>query len=100
MKQKQSKSFANASRCEFLPLETRQMQAVDLAITSVSVGTRITSAGQGFDITYTVKNNGTTATTGTTFIRNYLSEDKKLGNADDIGLDTGFYKPSIPAGGT
>src|SRR5262245_49785011 len=84
----------------FQPLEERRMMAVDLKITGISVDPAVTSAGQSFTITYFVKNLGTTATNQTIFIRNYLSVDDVLGNADDIGLDTEAYKQSIAPGAT
>lgn len=101
MNNKSDKSAAAANRGEhFQALEPRQMYAADLSITALTVDTPVTSSGQSFTITYTVKNNGDTATTKTIFVRNFLSRDDTFGNADDIGLDTGFYKPSIPPGGS
>lgn len=90
----------NQSSVEFQSLEQRRMYAVDLAISAVSAGGFITSAGQSFDITYTLKNKGSSATTGTTYVSSVLTTDTIIGNADDSKVGGGSYKQSIPAGGT
>lgn len=100
MNRSKKNRVSNRNPATFQQLESRQMQAVDLAITGMTVGPKVTSAGQSFEITYTVKNQGNSATTFSTYVRNALSRDSIFGNADDILLDTEYYKPSIPAGGT
>jgi hypothetical protein len=56
--------------------------------------------GQPFDVSYQVRNDGTTAVGSSLVQRFYLSKDATFGNIDDYSLGTDTYTGGVPASGS